>query len=203
MNTSKKKVVQLLFLGIFIFLFLTNRVQLWMGLFLLGIIFSFIFGRFYCGWICSINTVMDYISNFKKRMGIKNYNIPSFLKKKYTRWLFLGFFIIATIFSSKLGEKQIMLPIAFLLGIILTFFFHEELWHRYLCPYGSVLSLSAISAKKGISIDKEKCVNCTKCAKVCPSLSIRKEDKHIVEKKDCLVCLRCIDVCDVKAIKYK
>lgn len=201
MNT--KKIIQLLLLGLFVILILTNRVQIWMGLFLVGIIGSFVFGRFYCGWFCSINTVMDYVTAFKQKHGIKDRKIPDFLKKSSTRWVLLGLFILSFVFTVKTGKKLPILPLAFIFGIMLTFFFHEELWHRYLCPYGSILSLSSKFSKKGITIDKDKCINCAKCVKVCPSLAIRKEDKHIVEKSDCLVCMRCIDVCPKEAIEYK
>lgn len=204
MKVKTRKIVQIFFLALFLFLILTGRVEMWMALFLLGILASFIFGRFYCGWICSINTVMGWVTGFKKKHGIKNRELPEFVKKPITRWLILGLFFAAFVFTVRTGKKLPVLPVLFLSSVLLTFFFHEELWHRFLCPYGSILSLSGKLSNKGMIIDGDKCVNCGECAKVCPALSIDKNElQHIINRKDCLICLRCTEVCNPKAISYK
>lgn len=204
MKHHLRKVIQTGLLILFLFLIITGRVQLWMGLFLVGIAASFIFGRFYCGWICSINTVLEWVTAFKKKHGIKNRNIPEFVKKPFARWVLIAAFIGIFLFTVKTGKKLPVLPFLFMSGIVLTFFYHEELWHRFLCPYGSLLSLSSTTAKKGMSIDEEKCVNCGACARVCPAISIDKTDTHhIINKNDCLVCMKCEVVCKPDAISYK
>lgn len=62
MKYKLQRMIQIALLGFFIFLIIKGRVQLWVGLLLGGIVLSFLFGRFYCGWMCSINTVLaDYL----------------------------------------------------------------------------------------------------------------------------------------------
>ena len=204
MKGNIRKIIQIVSLALFVFLMAAGRVQIWMALFLLGILASFIFGRVYCGWICSINTVMEWVTAFKRKNGIKNREIPEFVKKPVTRWLLLGLFAAAFILTVKTGENLPILPVLFVLGVLVTFFFHEELWHRFLCPMGSILSFSGSNTKKGMIVDADKCVNCGECARVCPALSIDKtESKHYINRKDCLVCLKCSAVCKPKAISYK
>lgn len=204
MKKYMKKIVQIFFLGLFVFLIVTNRPQLWMGLFLIGIIGSFFFGRFYCGWICSINTIMDIVTSFKKKHGIKNKEIPQAIKNPFVRWGLLVLLFITSIFVMVTGKELPILHILFLLGILFTFFFHEELWHKFLCPYGGILNQSSKATKKGMTVNPKVCDNCGDCVESCPALAIEKNSKtHFINKTDCLVCMRCFKTCKPKAISYR
>lgn len=196
-------IIQMIFLGLFLFLFVTGKVQLWMGLLLAGIIFSFFLGRIYCGWICSINTVIRGVSWAKKKLGIKDLKSPAVLTKACVRYLVLGLFFVVFIFIMATGKKLPVLPALFVIGIVLTFLFPEELWHRNLCPYGTILSCSAAKTKKSIQINPLKCNNCGACLRVCPAMAIEKNtNKHKIIAKDCLVCMECTRVCRQNAISY-
>lgn len=53
-------------------------------------------------------------------------------------------------------------------------------------------------------VSKEKCISCGKCAKVCPILAIKMEDKNAVIDTDiCLGCGVCAGNCPTKAIELK
>ncbi len=56
--------------------------------------------------------------------------------------------------------------------------------------------------KTAYSIDGEKCIGCTKCARVCPVNCIhgKPREEHIIEEKDCIACGACFDACPVDAI---
>ncbi|MDD2371274.1 MAG: 4Fe-4S dicluster domain-containing protein [Firmicutes bacterium] len=204
MKKNLQRIIQVAFLVIFLILVVMGKPQIWMGLFLIGIIASFFLGRIYCGWFCSINTVLKGVTWFKKKLHIKNRKLPTLLTKPWVRFLVLGLFIIMFIFTMVSGKKLPVLPILFTTGIILTFFFHEELWHRYLCPYGSILYLPGSKSAHNIYIDPEKCTNCGACRKVCPSKAIEKQEKnHEIIKGECLVCTECITTCKQQAISYK
>lgn len=175
-----------------------------MGLFLLGIVASFLLGRIYCGWFCSINTVLTGVTWIKKRLHIKSMKTPAFLTKTWVRYLALSLFLTAFIFAMITGRKIPVLPVLFGLGLLLTFVFPEELWHRYLCPYGTIISLSASKSKYRMLIDSEKCNNCGVCMRVCPAKAVVKHvHHHEIIKKDCLVCMECSKKCSQNAINYK
>lgn len=195
--------IQILFLVLFIVLLVAGKPQLWMGLFLLGVLASFFLGRVYCGWICSINTLMVGVTWIKKKLHIKNRKTPLFLTKPWVRYLALGIFVAVFIFTMRTGKKLPVLPVLFVLGVGLTFFFHEELWHRYLCPYGTIIHVPAKKSAHYVSIDAEKCNNCGACMRVCPSKAVEKLEKHHIIKADCLVCTDCITNCKQQAITYK
>ena len=196
-------IIQIVFLVLFIFLFVSGKVQLWMGLFLLGIVASLLLGRIFCGWICPINTVMNAVTWIKKKLHIKSFTIPPFLIKPWVRFIALGLFIAVFIFTIVSGNKLPVLPLLFALGILLTFFFPEELWHRYLCPFGAIFSYPASKSRHTMIINTDKCNNCGACKRVCPTKAVEKKEKHNIIKGECLVCIECSRSCKQNAISYK
>lgn len=51
-------------------------------------------------------------------------------------------------------------------------------------------------------ITEEKCIGCTKCAKVCPvsCISGKVKEKHVIDQNQCIKCGACFDACPVNAI---
>ncbi len=202
-NKVLQVTIQLLFLFLFGLLVFLGRPQIWMIIFIASVILAFTFSRIYCGYICPINTLMKPMNWIKQKFHLKDRKISPLLERPLTRILVVALFISLFLISTITGKKLPVLPAMVLLGSIITLFFHEELWHRYLCPYGLFLSLPSKKAKHFVSIQSDLCVNCTKCAQVCPSKAIIKIDKHEVIKEDCLVCNECIRSCPTNAIQYK
>ena len=204
MKRTLQLIIQTAFLALFILLFISGRIQLWMGLFLLGIAASFLLGRIYCGWICSTNTVMVGVSWIKKKLHIKSLKIPTVFTKPWVRYLTLGLFIITFIFSMVTGKRIPVLPALFAMGVLVTLLFPEELWHRYLCPYGNLMSLPASQARHTMLINEESCNNCGTCMRVCPAKAVEKSgNKHRINKAACLVCMKCSGNCSKNAISWK
>lgn len=204
MKKSLQRIIQFTLLVLFVFLIIQGKVQLWMGLFLLGIAASFILGRIYCGWFCSINTAMICVTWIKKKFHIKSMKIPSVLTRPWVRYAMLSIFVIFFIFTMITGKRLPVLPIFFVMGMLLTFLFPEEFWHRYLCPYGTILHIPAKTSKFQMSIDPDKCNNCGICMRACPAKAVEKhENRHQIHKKDCLVCMECSRQCKQGAIDYK
>lgn len=54
-------------------------------------------------------------------------------------------------------------------------------------------------------IDAEKCIGCTKCARICPASAITGSIKepHVIDEGKCIGCGACADACPVKAITQK
>ena len=67
MTTVWRRVIQIAFLGLFMALLVTGKMQLWMGIFVLGVLASLFWSRLYCGWICPINTTMEGLTFVKKK----------------------------------------------------------------------------------------------------------------------------------------
>ena len=196
-------VLQAASLGLFAFLTITGKVQVWMGVFIASILAAFILGRVYCGFFCPINTAMRGVAWLKRKLRLKNARIPGWLTKPWTRLAVLGLFVAAFIFTMLSGKKLPVLPALFALGIFLTLFYPEELWHRYLCPYGLILSLPARKSMRAMTINPERCNGCGMCRRVCPAKAVERHERHHkILKNDCLVCMECSRACKQKAIHH-
>lgn len=204
MKKTLQFALRAIFLALFVFLIVNGKVQLWMGLFVPSVLAIFLLGRVYCGWICPINTVMRGLTWIKKKLRIKSVRIPAWLTKPWIRILVLGLFIAVFILTMVSGKKLPVLPVLFAIGVVLTFFFPEELWHRYLCPYGTIMSIPARKSKYTMTIAPELCNSCGMCMRVCPTKTVEKrEGNYEILKKDCLVCMECSRVCKQKAIERR
>jgi len=195
--------VQIITLALFILLLAKGKAQLWMAIFVASTLLALLFSRFYCGWLCPINTVIRPISWVKKQLKIRRKAMPAWIESDVLRFIVLVLFLATMGFVFKTGKKLPVLPALLGLGVLISIFFDEALWHRHLCPYGTILSVPGRFSKKSMVIDEALCNNCTRCARVCPSAAIVKEEKHQITKRECLVCHECERVCTKGAIEYR
>jgi ferredoxin-type protein NapH len=198
-------ITEVLSLVLIVVLVMNGKLQLWFGVFAVGVIVSVFAGRFFCGWICPMGTLFRPIGWLYKKIGIKRIKTPEFFKKNWVRVGFLILFVAAMILTKvlKLHVNILFYIIAF--SVVLTLFFTEDLWHHHLCPFGTILSVSSKFSKKGISIDENSCIACGKCQKVCPSQSIVTLESKKRENKanECLMCYKCQDVCPANTCNYE
>lgn len=199
-----RKGIQIITLLLFVLLIALGKVQIWMIVFGASLILSTYFGRFYCGYICPINTGMELIGKSVDKNKRKRKAIPKFFKSAFIRYGILALFLGIMFIVFKTGKKLPVLPVLFALGIVLTIFYMPEFWHRYLCTYGTLLSVFSRFNKKSYRIIDEECIKCGKCVKVCPSDAIIWEDRKdypLIIQNECLQCGRCIEACPVATIE--
>lgn len=199
-----RKLIQLLSLGLFIGLLALGKVQLWMVIFGGSLLLSTFFGRFYCGYMCPINTGMEVIDNNASKRKRKRKPVPNFFKNPIVRYGILALFLGTMVFVFKTGKKLPVLPVLFASGIIITIFYRPELWHRYLCPYGSLLSIFSRFNKKTYMVHNEDCIKCGKCVRLCPADAYLWEDKKdypLIIKNECLQCGKCVEACPTDSIR--
>ncbi|MGI5876496.1 MAG: 4Fe-4S binding protein [Dethiobacteria bacterium] len=200
-----QRIVQVIFLALFTVLIVAGKIQLWMGIFVLSMLLAFFFGRFYCGWLCPINTLMKVVTWIKRKLKIGTFKTPRLLTHPFFRYGFLAVFLLTFVFVVKTGRKLPVLPALLLLGTGLTLLFPEELWHRYLCPYGTILQLTGARARRVLTVNAGLCNGCGRCKKVCSGGAVWKtaDKKYNIEQESCLLCLDCIDNCPQGAIRYR
>ncbi|MBP3325052.1 MAG: 4Fe-4S dicluster domain-containing protein [Coprococcus sp.] len=51
-----------------------------------------------------------------------------------------------------------------------------------------------------LQVDKDKCIGCGKCEKLCPMNNIKIIDKKVVQNNRCTMCYRCINNCPKQAL---
>jgi NAD-dependent dihydropyrimidine dehydrogenase PreA subunit len=104
------------------------------------------------------------------------------------------------------GRKIPILPILTGIGVAVSLYYVSALWHRYLCPYGTIMSITGSFAKHCWQVEKQSCIKCGACVKVCPADAVRMDGEESfieIKKSLCLECTTCAQICPKNAIRYK
>ena len=119
--------------------------------------------------------------------------------------IFLILFVLSMILTKRFGIKINMLLYVTLFAVLISFFFEEEFWHKQICPYGTVLSVSTKTARRELKIDKDKCTGCGLCEEACINNTISEpaNGKRKINSDECLLCYKCQEVCPTDAIELK
>ncbi len=196
-------VVQIFCLIVFIFLISINQNKIWMNIMLGSFMITFIFGRFYCGWICPINTLMRLVDWLAKKLKIQHNDIPPVLKSPWLRYVIFILFLVSMILLKdiiKLNMLLIIMPFA----LLVTVFLPSAAWHRYLCPFGILFSIPARLSLFNFGINNDNCASCGRCRKICPGVAVEEErtkgKRFFVLPRHCLLCFECTKFCPQKAI---
>lgn len=178
---------------------------------------SWIFRKSFCGWLCPVGTISEYLWKLGRQTFGRNFRLPRKLDigLRSLKYLLLALFLFAV------GSMSVEAIRAFLegpYGIVsdvkmLNFFrfmglaggtvvamlvvasvFVQNFWCRYLCPYGALMGLASLASPLRIRRDEALCIDCGKCAKACPSaLPV---DKLIqIRSAECIGCLECVAEC--------
>lgn len=87
----------------------------------------------------------------------------------------------------------------------LGLFYPVKLKNRFfctnICPVGALLGLISKLSMNKIYIQKDTCVSCGNCEKVCPSGCINYKEKDI-DNETCIRCLKCLETCPKGGIKF-
>ena len=114
--------------------------------------------------------------------GILEGAIPLAIKNPYLR---LG---LGSLFNLKLT--------ILIITIILSIIFYRP-FCKWICPLGAFYSLFNKYSFYQMNVDKHKCIDCGKCARVCKmDVDIRENDHHL----ECIRCGDCKKNCPTKAI---
>ncbi|GAB6189718.1 4Fe-4S binding protein [Marinitoga arctica] len=199
------QIVEILFLILFFTLLKNHILVKWIFIFIAGLLLSTIVGRFYCGWVCPMNTIFKPLAFIYQKLKIKRFKTPKFLKSIFIRYILL-FLFIALFITTKVLKININI-LLYIVGIstLVTLFFEEELWHKYLCPYGTILHLTSKNPLIKLTINEDKCIGCGLCQQVCPTNTIITLDnnKRKIINQECLMCFECQRICPVNAISLK
>ena len=181
------------------------------ALVLMTIIFilSLAFGAVFCGWVCPLGSIQEWFGKIGKKLFGAKYNriIPKKLDKilSYIRYINLVLVVYLTTTALKLvfvdvdpyyalfkfwtSEATIggiiVLVVTLLLSLIV-----ERPWCRYACPYGAILGVFNKFRIFKIRRNKNTCIGCSKCTKVCP-MNIDVASKEIVNDTRCISCMQC------------
>lgn len=183
-------------------------------LFIGAVLATLLTGRVFCGWICPLGAVNEFVSAGSRKLGIKNIQLP-YLIDKYLRYLKYAILLLVLYTTWKFGTltfrdydpwaawmhlsagwSEFGYGTAVLFTTLFLGLFIQRFWCRYLCPLGAALALISKFSLVKVYRDKSPCINCGKCSMVCPvGLT---PDKDIVQRDgECIACGKCYSACPV------
>ncbi len=177
-----------------------------------------LWGRFFCGFLCSFGMLQELISFFSKRVISGKVRIPErfdsvmkFVKYFILVFIVAGVWILALpvdpswdpwgvfgmLVSGNFSIISSAIPtvgFAVLLAIVVGSLFVERFFCRYLCPLGALFAV--VSGKRFYKIRRQSdsCTNCGLCTRSC-SMGIRIPEKNAVISGECIQCMQCLSIC--------
>jgi len=186
---------------------------------LLPFLFTAVFGRFFCGWICPATLLYELNTNLGallRKSGL-HISIRRFdLRLKYVVLalgllvaLFTGTVIFAAIYPPAIIGREIYYAIAlggfgsgmvyFLITLLFDLLVARRGFCRYLCPGGALYSLIGRFRLFRIKRVVENCNDCAKCTAVCEFGLNPLRDEF---GQECNNCTACIAVCPMDAMTF-
>ncbi len=183
------------------------------------VIFTILFGRFFCGYACAFGTLGDIIymvsASIQKKIKKKLPKLPeSFCSLlKNVKYIVLAGILLSCMFgiydkfrgsspwdvfsmlaSRHLPGRQYLFGKLVLLLIMAGMAWEERFFCKYFCPMGGIFSLLPILPGSLYRREREKCfAECSACKRQCPvHLEI---DGDSIDSGECIQCNQCLSHC--------
>lgn len=199
--------VQVLALVLFMALLALGQMKPFLILYVLSLVGALFFGRFYCGYICPINTLMKPVEWLAGKLGLKKRQPPGWLAAGWLPWVAVAGSLALLITGEKILENSIPVMVLWIAaGVLMVPFFHPAVFHVMVCPFGALQKIFGRSVFRSEEVDPRSCIGCRKCEKVCPSKAIvvqKEEKKARIQKDLCFQCKACEGVCPTDSIHYR
>jgi len=188
-----------------------------MFLFVTFVAIAFLFRKAFCSWLCPVGTLSEFLWRTGRQIFRRNFQLPRWIDipLRGMKYLLLGFFMWAVANMSANAIEQFMhAPYGVIADVRMLNFFRylgetaavvlgvlviasvlvQNFWCRYLCPYGALLGIASFLSPLRIRRSEETCIDCAKCAKVCPS-ALPVDKLITIKSAECTGCLECVAVC--------
>lgn len=187
---------------------------------LIPVLFTVLFGRVYCGWICPAGFLYELNSNLAvllRRIGL--YSGHRQLDKRFKYGVLLvglalsmgvGSVVVAAVYPPAIVGREIYYAIAwggfgagtvfFAVTLLFDLLVAQRGFCRYLCPGGALYSLLGRYRLLRIQRVVEDCNDCARCNAVCEFGLDPLRDSF---GQECNNCTACIAVCPTDALTFE
>jgi polyferredoxin len=192
-------------------------------LMIISLLLAILFGPVFCGWVCPLGTIQEFVSNWGRKLFRRRFNhfVPAKLDNvpRYLRYGVLAWVVYMTAGTGKLifaeydpyfalfsfWTSEVSILGLVILGVTLALsLFVERPWCKYACPYGAVLGITNLFQVFGIRRNENTCKADGACSIMCP-MNIPVDSKTVVRDHQCISCLECTSeaVCPVaKTVQF-
>ena len=188
---------------------------------LLGVLgVALVAGRAFCGWMCPLGTIQDFLASWGRRLtgerkhirgkaskALLPLRLPAAADKylRYAKYLILALIFVASLYAvypplhefcpvrAVFGFKMTPLLWSVLVTFLVTSVFVERAWCKYLCPLGATLAIFNKISPVRIVSDSNHCNNCGRCDIEC-SMGIQDVPDNLSDP-ECIRCLECLETC--------
>jgi polyferredoxin len=186
-----------------------------------AILMSVLLKRGFCGWVCPVGAFFQIPANLGRRLR-KNRELKV---NKWVDYALRGFrdllavaFVLFLWFlmplpaslqffqdpfyaaaDIKIVEYFVSPPLWWILAGLLVVglsVLYGNVWCRWLCPLGGIYSTLGIFSVSNIVRNQTSCVDCGKCARVCPN-RIPVDKLIVVRATECDGCQTCVQACPI------
>ena len=188
-----------------------------MFLFMAFVLMSVLLKKAFCSWLCPVGTLSENLHKLGRNIFGRNLRLPRWadIPLRGLKYLLLGFFgvviggmsteMLLGFMNTPYGLiadvkmlnffRNMGLTAAVVLGLlVLLSMLVQNFWCRYLCPYGALLGLTSLLSPFKIRRDAEACIDCAKCARVCPA-SLPVDQLVQIRSAECSACMVCVAAC--------
>lgn len=164
-----------------------------------------LFGRGWCGYACWTAMVLDFLPYKRPRR-------PRLKKLGVLRYVLfaLSLLFVAALFLLHVGNLERIMFWSFLIGNALYYIAGITLalvckdnraFCKYLCPVTVFLKPMSYFSLLRVKVDKDKCISCGACKRVCPmNVDMLDPSRKRENGTECILCMNCIDACPKHAL---
>ena len=185
---------------------------------------SWIFRKSFCGWLCPVGTISEYLWRFGRKLFRRNPRLPRApdIALRSLKYILLALFLYAVGSMSVTAIRQFLeSPYCIVDDVKMLNFFRDpgvgggvviallalgsivvqNFWCRYFCPYGALMGLVSLFSPLRIRRDPNLCIDCAKCATACPS--VLPVDRLItIRSAECMGCMQCVSACPAEGALF-
>lgn len=185
---------------------------------------SWIFRKSFCGWLCPVGTVSEYIGRLGQRLFRRAFHLPRAIDVplRGLKYLLLALFAYAVLSMPVPAIRQFLdspygavddvkmlnffreigaTGAAIMAFLVIASIFVRNFWCRYFCPYGALMGIVSLASPLRIRRKADLCIDCAKCAKTCPS-ALPVDKLVTIRSAECVGCMQCVAACPAEGALF-
>ena len=175
---------------------------------------TYVFGKVWCGWVCHLGALQEFLyipKKFELFRSRRAQNVMRFIRYGLLVALLLQLVFTKVILFSVVGPFKVAFNLFsanttgyILLAILLvSSVFIYRPFCKAVCPVGLILGwISKIPGSAILGIDSG-CKGCPSCANACQMDAITRESRQsVLNSADCIACGDCMDACKLQSLSF-